>query len=60
MLKNPIFKEYHIYFVTDISDQQLRKLAEHDEYDLIRKVMRIFMCYQVHSNEMFSLGIDNI
>lgn len=57
-LKNPNFKDYHLYFLSDIADDVVRRFAEYDEQDLIKTFQRIFCNYFAINNEFFHSNIS--
>ena len=52
-LKNPHFKDYHIYFLSDVSDDIIRKFAECDDNDLIKNLQRLYCNYHALNPELF-------
>ncbi len=59
-LKNPNFKEYHIFFLTDVSDDIIRKFAEYDEQDLIKSLQRIYCNYFAINPDFYHSNTPNI
>ena len=59
-LKNPNFKEYHIFFLSDVSDDIIRKFAEYDEQDLIKSLQRIYCNYHAINHEFFHSNTKNL
>mmetsp|Transcript_31415 Transcript_31415/g.55286 ORF Transcript_31415/g.55286 Transcript_31415/m.55286 type:complete len:580 (-) Transcript_31415:265-2004(-) len=41
-LRNPKFKEYHIFFTNFVPDDSLRVLAKADEFDLVKQVQEYY------------------
>ena len=52
-LRDPHFKDYSIFFLTDVSDDLIRRLAECDEKDLIRHLQRLYCNYHAINPELF-------
>lgn len=52
-LKRPHFKDYHIFFLSDVSDDIIRKFAECDENDLIKNMQRLYCNYHAINPELF-------
>ena len=59
-VSNPGFKEYHIFFLSDVSDDIIRKLAELDQQDLIKNLQRIYCNYHAPNDEFFHANVKNI
>lgn len=51
-MRDPSFKEYHLFFLGNISDVEIRKLASLDESDKIKNIQRIY-CNYLAINETF-------
>lgn len=58
-LKDPKFKEYHIYFSNIVSQDMLARLAREDEHELVMQVNEYYMDFMVVNRDLFHLGIDN-
>lgn len=52
-ISNPSFKDYHIFFLSDVSDDIIRKLAELDQQDLIKNIQRIYCNYHAPNDDFF-------
>ena len=37
-LSDPSFKEYHLFFFHEVSDDVIRKFAEFDKYDVVHNI----------------------
>jgi vacuolar protein sorting-associated protein 45 len=59
-IKNPNFKEYHIFFLNDVSDDIIRKLAENDQQDLIKNLQRIYFNYHAPNDEFFHSNVRSV
>ena len=55
-LKDPNFKDYHFFFMSDISDDVIRNMAELDRQNLIKNLSRFYFNYHAPSNECFHAG----
>lgn len=55
-LKEPSFKDYHFFFLTDVSDDVIRNMAELDRQNLIRNLSRFYFNYHAPSPECFYAG----
>lgn len=52
-ISSPSFKDYHIFFLSDVSDDIIRKLAELDQQDLIKNIQRIYCNYHAPNDDFF-------
>ena len=59
-IQNPNFKDYHIFFMSDISDDVIRKLAELDQLDLIKNIQRIYCNYHAPNDDFFHSNVGKI
>ena len=50
-LKKPSFKEYHLFFLSDISDDIIRKIAECDIFFFVKNIRRVYFNYYAPNNE---------
>ena len=57
-VKKPTFKEYHLFFLGDISDVEIRKLASLDESDSIKNIQRIYCNYFAVNETFFHCGTN--
>ncbi|KAJ1609568.1 putative vacuolar protein-sorting protein VPS45 [Cryptosporidium canis] len=57
-LKNPIFKEYYVYFTNNISPQMLQKIAISDENDLVKRIQEVRLDFSVPCSDLFSLNMN--
>lgn len=58
-LRDPRFKEYHIFFSNIVSQDMLARLGRLDEHDLIMQVHEYYGDYLAVNEEFFHLGIEN-
>lgn len=58
-MKNPTFKEYHLFFLGQISDVEIRRLASLDESDVVKNVQRIYANYFAINEDLFHCGCDS-
>ena len=58
-LKDPKFKEYHIFFSNIVPSDMLSRLARIDEHEYILQVQEYYADYMAINEEFFHLGIDN-
>ena len=58
-VKNPQFKEYHVFFSNTVSSSMLQRLARADEHELIKQVQEYYGDYMAVNEELLHLGIDN-
>ena len=58
-LKEPRFKEYHLFFSNILPADMLARLGRLDELDLIMQVQEYYGDYMAINEEFFHLGIDN-
>jgi len=54
---NPSFKDYHIFFLSDVSDDIIRKLAELDQQDLIKNIQRIYCNFHAPNDDFFHSNV---
>ena len=59
-ISNPNFKDYHIFFLSDISDDIIRKLAELDQQDLIKNIQRIYCNYHAPNDDFFHSNVPRV
>lgn len=59
-MKQPTFKEYHIFFLGDISDVEIRKLASLDETDSIKNIQRIYCNYLAINENFFHCASESL
>ena len=59
-ITNPNFKDYHIFFMSDVSDDVIRKLAELDQLDLIKNIQRIYCNYHAPNDDFFHSNVGKI
>lgn len=59
-LANPSFKEYHIFFFSEVPDDIIRKLAELDKHDVVQNIQRIFCFYHSVSHDQFHCGLSSV
>lgn len=53
MLKNPKYKEYHLFFSNLVTPDQLKAIAEADTHELVRQVQEYFADYYVMEDTLF-------
>lgn len=58
-LKDPKFKEYHVFFSNICSSDALNRLARADRHELIMQVQEYYADYLVVNEDLFHLGIEN-
>ena len=58
-LKEPKFKEYHIFFSNILSSELLSKLGRADENELILQIHEYYGDYMAINEDFFHLGIEN-
>jgi vacuolar protein sorting-associated protein 45 len=58
-LKDPRFKEYHIFFTNIVPGDMLNRLGRMDELELIMQVQEYYGDYMAINEEFFHLGIEN-
>ena len=59
-LKDPNYANYHIFYITDISDDVIRKIAEFDIHNKVLNFKRIFLYYYSENGNMFHSNINTI
>eukprot|EP00471_Norrisiella_sphaerica_P001833 CAMPEP_0184490576 /NCGR_PEP_ID=MMETSP0113_2-20130426/18227_1 /TAXON_ID=91329 /ORGANISM="Norrisiella sphaerica, Strain BC52" /LENGTH=539 /DNA_ID=CAMNT_0026874517 /DNA_START=156 /DNA_END=1775 /DNA_ORIENTATION=- len=52
-LRNPKFKEYHLFFTNFISEESLKALATVDEYDLVKQVQEYYCDYYAVNHDLW-------
>lgn len=57
-LKDPCFKEYNIFFLGDVPDEIIRKIADFDKNDLVNNVQKLFNGYYGINHNFFVSGVD--
>ena len=58
-LKNPKFKEYHLFFSNFLPPELLGQIARLDENEIVMQVQEYYADYLAINDEFFHLGIDN-
>jgi vacuolar protein sorting-associated protein 45 len=58
-LKDPKFKEYHLFFSNVVTQDMLTRLARQDEHDLVMQVNEYYMDFMAVNRDLFHLGIEN-
>lgn len=56
-LRSPCFKEYHLFFLSDVDDSIIRKLANLDQNDVVKTVQRVYCNYFAVNEEFFHSGV---
>ena len=57
-VKKPTFKEYHLFFLGEISDVEIRKLASLDETDSVKNIQRLYCNYFAVNEDLFHTGCN--
>ena len=57
MLKDPIFKEYHIFFTTPLDEDVIKILADCDTHNVLRNLYEIFVDYEAVNADFASLSM---
>ena len=57
-LKEPKFKEYHIFFTNIVTQDNLRKLADADHLQVVKQVQEFYADYYAVNPELFSLNLS--
>lgn len=58
-LKDPKFKEYHLFVSNILSQDMLSRLAGQDEHDIFMQVNEYYMDFMAVNRDLFHLGIEN-
>jgi len=58
-LRDPRFKEYHIFFSNIVPADMLNRLGRLDEHELVQQVHEYYGDYMAINEEFFHLGIEN-
>lgn len=56
-LRDPTYKEYHLFFSNMLTSDQLKQLAEADRHDLIRQVQEYYGDYYVLEETLFHCNL---
>lgn len=56
-LRHPKYGAYYIYFSNIVAKADVKVLAEHDEQEVVKEVMELYMDYLAVNPHLFSLGI---
>ncbi|EPX74573.1 vacuolar sorting protein Vps45 [Schizosaccharomyces octosporus yFS286] len=59
-LRDPKYSEYHLYFSNILSKSFLERLAESDDFEVVKSVQEIFLDYLVVNNDLASLNVPHI
>jgi len=54
-LKNPLYREYHIFFTNALPSGALSRIAEADEHEKVRQVKEFFLDFFVVHRDLFSI-----
>ncbi|CAI5760694.1 unnamed protein product [Candida verbasci] len=54
-LKSPHFGSYEIYFNNSINKNQIEKIAESDEYEIVDKLIEIFQDYLILNSHLYQI-----
>lgn len=57
-LKEPVFKEYHIFFTNIVTQDLLRKLADADHLQVVRQVQEFYADFYALNADLFSLNLQ--
>jgi vacuolar protein sorting-associated protein 45 len=57
-LKEPKFKEYHIFFTNIVTQDLLRKLADADHLQVVKQVQEYYADFYAVNPELFSLNLS--
>ena len=58
-LKEPKFKEYHLFFSNIVQPEMLAELARNDDNEVIRSVQEYYADFMAVNEDFFHLGADN-
>lgn len=58
-LREPKFKEYHIFFTNVVPQDILTRLARLDEHDMVMQVQEYYADFMVVNEDLFHLGVDD-
>ncbi len=58
-VKNPRFKQYHLFFTNSLSHTDIEFFAQMDEMDLIKQIQEVYADYYVLNPDLFSLNIPS-
>lgn len=56
-LRDPKYGEYYLYFTNVVKKSSLERLAEADDYEVVKSVQEMFADYTVINPDLFSLNI---
>lgn len=56
-LRNPKYGAYYLYFSNIIAKADVKILAEHDEQEVVKEVLELYMDYLAVNPHLFSIGI---
>lgn len=59
LLKQPIYGEYYVNFTNVVSDEQLRKLANSDEFSTIKNMEEVYLDYYVINKNFLHLNFES-
>lgn len=59
-LKSPHYGEYHLFFSSSVSKQQLERIAKSDEHEVVHQVQEYFADIFVINPHLFSLELPSI
>ncbi|EPY54062.1 vacuolar sorting protein Vps45 [Schizosaccharomyces cryophilus OY26] len=59
-LRDPRYSEYHLYFTNILSKSFLERLAESDDFEVVKTVQEIFLDYLVVNNDLASLNVPHV
>ena len=57
-LKEPKFKEYHIFFTNIVTQDLLRKLADADHLQVVKQVQEYYADFYAVNSELYTLNIS--
>lgn len=56
-LRSPLYAEYHLFFTNCLKKSQIERLAEVDEFEVVKQVQEYYGDYLVLGSDLFSLGV---
>ena len=56
-LREPRFREYHVFFTNTVTQDLLRKLADADSHQVVRQVQEFYADYYAVNTDLFTLNL---
>ncbi|KAI3659591.1 hypothetical protein MP638_002039 [Amoeboaphelidium occidentale] len=59
-LRNPLYGSYHLYFTNILKKSQIERLAESDEFEVVKEVHEFYGDYLAINSDLISLNLSSI